>query len=126
MKIRSGEAQVPMPANKDEDSPLKQHGSLTMKQYLMRRFFSRGGGFVSTKDEGTLLDLGLVKPDSHRAARLAGEFCGRYFMKMTRKSQEVSNSPWYPAIYCCMDASRVAGKEDRDYRELNAQARTHV
>lgn len=92
--------------------PMSQHarrsGNPAMKMALISRFMARGGGYVTTKDEWTLMSAGFVSKDSRIASRTTGEFCARY---LARTSEEVQlarqniDSVFLPII---MDASRVA------------------
>ena len=82
-----------------------------MKSFLMGRFFTRGAGFVSTKQEQTLKDLGIVNEGSRVGYRLAGEYAGRYLLKLATLSHTLRAASPVACLHFSADASRVCGKE---------------
>lgn len=86
-------------------------GSTPLKVHMLRRFFARGGGFISTKDESTLQELGILPATSRKAHRLAGEFAGRYLLKAMLVAKPLKNYTDLPRLQFSADASRVCGKE---------------
>lgn len=108
---RHGEAQPMLPSTKSEQHPLKKRGAICMKSFLMGRFFTRGAGFVSTRQEQTLKDLGILNEGSRMGYRLAGEYAGRYLLKLSTLSHTLRAASPVPCLHFSADASRVCGKE---------------
>ena len=94
----------------------RMKGSNVLKTRLLERFGAKSGGYVSTKDELTLMDLGMVAETSRTGSRIAGEFMMRYLAKASSAAQETrrltQNCDQGPGIVnWCMDAARVAKQQ---------------
>lgn len=100
------------PPMKGKEHPFSKHvrmhgGSAVIQKHLTNRFLSRGGGFVSTKDEKTLLELQLVPRDSRIASMAAGTFVAKLMVQQSQVLQQHVKSSQVPVANFIFDAARV-------------------
>lgn len=110
----SGEVQPPPLLQKGihpMSAQSRASGSSAFGQELVRRFYSRGGNYVSVKDEADLAAVGLTSGSTRVAGRLAGEFAGRYLYKCSVEFADFMNSSrdagQCPSIVLVQDASTI-------------------
>jgi hypothetical protein len=85
----------------------RQSGSKAFAQELVRRFMTRGGGFVTVAGEQDLMSCGITPETSKVAGRLTGEYVARMFYKSSAVFSEFLNSQTIPSIVLVQDASTV-------------------
>ena len=103
--------EIPPPI-KGKEHPFSKHvrmhgGSAVIQKHLTKRFLSRGGGFVSTKDEKTLLELQLVSRDSRIASMTAGTFVAKLMVQQSEILQQHLKNTQVPVVNFIFDAARV-------------------
>ena len=109
-------SKCPDPTKCSTYHPLLKHsrsrGNPALRDRLLGRFGSKGGGFCSTKDEANLLDVGVVSKGSKVAQRATSEFLMRYLAKASGILQEHcdSDTKW-KSLNFCMDAARVCQQQ---------------
>ena len=86
----------------------RQRGSTVLKQSVFQRFTRRSSGFLSTKEESSLMDLGVLPSGSKLATATAGEFMIRFLAKTSQIARS-RNPPTKKVRFLvwCMDAARA-------------------
>lgn len=78
-----------------------------LQSHLASRFMVRGGGFVSTKEEKDLQQLGIVSKKSSISGKTVSQFCALHLLKATHVTQSALESSSMPVVNFCCDAARV-------------------
>ena len=84
----------------------RQRGNKTLVLTMVSRFQARSGGYISTKNEQTLHELGLVSKQSKMAGRTSMEFCIRLLGKSAQFVQTQINEG-LRTLNFCLDAAMV-------------------
>lgn len=79
---------------------------------LAGKFLARGGGFVSLKDEKTLLQLKLVDRKSNIGHVTASHFVAKHLMKHSEAMETFKRSCELPVLNFCFDAARIFKMEE--------------
>lgn len=66
-------------------------GNSALKQSLVARFQSRGGGYVSTKADPKLSELGVISSKSNLGSRTSQEYCSRILVKTAEHCSSMSH-----------------------------------
>ena len=83
-------------------------GSTVLKERLVSRFSKKSSGFVSTKDDVTLEELGLFSGNYRVSSQTASEFLIRYLAKSSSFVQSALEGPdELPVLNFCLDAARA-------------------
>ena len=103
----------------------RKKGSPVLKLQLLKRFACKAGGYVTTKNEMNLVDLGLVSTNSRLAGRLASEFVMRYLCKcsgicqaLQRKAASLPDGEPF-VLNMCMDAARISKQQARPQGDMS-------
>ena len=89
----------------------RRRGNKTLEMGLVNKFMCRGGGFVSTKHETHLADLGLM---THRAAlgqRTAAEYVARHLTKQRAFIVQTLDKQDLKTINLCLDGATVCSEQ---------------
>ena len=92
--------------------PLLKHsrrrGSTVLKQTIFARFAKRTSGFLSTKDDANLKDLGLVGSNNRLASTAGSEYLIRYLAKISELAQaSAPENSRVRFLNFCMDSARA-------------------
>ena len=92
----------------------RMRGSTVLREKVLNRFSKKASGFLTTKDEANLQELGLISSNSRFATATAGEFLLRWFAKASSKAQETtaSSQGGIRLVNWCMDAARACTFQD--------------
>lgn len=109
--LEKGSKELPAP-QAGKQHPFEKYfrrtgGKRLLQVHLANRFMARGGGFVSLKEEKSLLELDLVPKTSNIAHKTAADFVGLNLLKQMGICQEVLSRSSYPVVNFCCDAARV-------------------
>lgn len=106
-------ADCPQPSLQEKYHPYmkgsRMKGNRALTLALLSRFHSRGGGFVSAKEETSLRSLGILD-ESHFSNRSATEYCVRLLCKTVSFMGEFSKGP-NKVINCCFDLANVSTEQ---------------
>lgn len=80
-------------------------GNTALKQSLVQRFMSRGGGFVSTKNECTLRSLQILPPRSNFGSKTSAEYAARTLIKVNDYLTAATEK--HRVLNFCFDAAMV-------------------
>ena len=82
-------------------------GKSLLRSHLAQRFMVRGGGFVSVKEEKSLLEMGLVNKRSPLGSKTALQFGALHLIKAVELTQAVLARSPMPVLNFSIDAARV-------------------
>ena len=104
--------ECPEPSRCSSYHPLLKYsrlrGSTVLKEKLVNRFSKKSSGFLSTKDDLTLADLGLFSENYRLSSQTTSEFLIRYLVKSSNLVQSTMDScEKIRVINFCMDAARA-------------------
>ena len=91
-------------------SASRRKGNTALSQALVQRFQARGGGYISTKEELTLSQLGLVKDRKSFGSRTATEFCSRVLLKSTTFMTDFAERRTSSVLNLCFDCAMVSSE----------------
>ncbi|CAE7564402.1 unnamed protein product [Symbiodinium sp. CCMP2592] len=84
----------------------RMKGSTVLRENLLNRFSKKSSGFVTTKEELNLQQLGLISSNSRFAKATADEFLLRWLAKASTKAQASAAEGTRLANWC-MDSARA-------------------
>ena len=86
----------------------RRKGNKALAQSLVSRFHARGGGYVSTKEEVSLHQLGIMKDRKGFGSRCASEFCSRMLMKVAQFMSDFAERRTSSVLNVCFDCAMVS------------------
>ena len=86
-------------------------GNKALEMGIVNKFMVRGGGFVSTKTDTFLSDLGIVKQRAALAQRTSGEYVARSLTKQADFLAEVLGKQDMKTINIAVDAASVCHEQ---------------
>lgn len=103
---------------------MRRAGSkLVLHNKLAERFMARGGGFVSTKEEKNLSELGLVHLKSDLGKVTASEYITRCLVKEVGIVEKFLNSCNLPVLNFTFDGARVFKQQAGIFQTIATHAR---
>ena len=82
-------------------------GKSLLQSHLAQRFMVRGGGFVSMKEEKSLVEMGLVHKRSPIGSKTASHFGALRLLKALQLTEAVLARSPMPVLNFSIDAARV-------------------
>ena len=82
-------------------------GKSLLQSHVAQRFMVRGGGFVSVKDEKSLVEMGLVNKRSAIGSKTAAHFGALRLIKAVQLTEDVLARSPMPVLNFSFDAARV-------------------
>ena len=86
----------------------RAQGNPSLKQSLVSRFCSRGGGYVTTKHDPKLKELGIISDKSNVASRTCLEYCSRILVKT---AQQCSTMSYRRVINIAFDGASISEEQ---------------
>lgn len=89
----------------------RMRGNKCLEMSLIQKFMTRGGGFVSAKQETMLSDLGLVKHRTAFANKTSTEFVARNLLRTAEYVSSVIERQSLKTVNICFDTARVCHED---------------